>query len=64
MPYSRNRRIPEAICPCFKASLKGGEFPWRCTPMAMPSFSPGARVEMEPMAEGQPNGLGPWENWE
>ena len=29
MPYSKNRRIPEAICPYFRASLKSGESPWR-----------------------------------
>ena len=66
VPYalSRNRRIPEAICPYFRASLKGGESPWRFIPMGMPSFSPGARGGIGPVVVGLPNGLGLWGNWE
>ena len=41
MHYSRNRRIPEATCPCSRASLNVGGCRWRCTPMGMPSFSHG-----------------------
>jgi hypothetical protein len=64
MPYSRNRRIPEAICLYFRASLKGVESPWLCIPMGMPFFSPGVRDGVGQVAVGLPNGLGPWENWE
>ena len=43
---------------------KGGESPWRCIPMGMPFFNPGARGGMGSVAVGLPNGLGPWDNWE
>ncbi len=62
MRYSKNRRIPEAICPRFKVSLKGGKSPWRCTLMATLSSSPGvpSRIRCWLLAEDrQPKGAGP-----